>query len=193
MTSAHCVLKLSWQQAEELTCESTQLIVCDDHAKHLSVIQGKPKELKVAIQAQPPPSTPMRLMCSARLISLIDSATKSAAAQDSKAKSKSKKRKAAELAEPAEAAEVADAPATVASAPEGVQARMESPFLAEVVAFVSKVQRTSGVTLAVELSEEVDEALSKLRESEALTAAKMAAASAGECTAAFLLDIANAC
>ena len=135
--------------------------------------QGKPKELKVALQAQPPPSTPIRLMCSARLISLTDSATKAAAAQisnptDSKLKSKSKKRKAAELAEPAEVADPA------------VQARVESPFLAEVVAFVSKVQRTAGVALAVELSEDVDEALSKLRESEAMAAAKLAAGATGE-------------
>ena len=135
-------------------------------------------------------------MCSARLMSLIDSATKSAAAQDSKTKSKSKKRKAAELADPVEAAEVAEASATVAAPIEGVQARMESPFLAEVVTFVSKVQRTSGVTVAVELSEDVDEALSKLRESEALAAAKAAAGSSGECTAALLqstLAFARAC
>lgn len=144
--------------------------------------QGKPKELKVALQAQPPPSTPIRLMCSARLISLTDSATKAAAAQisnptDSKLKSKSKKRKAAELAEPAEVADPAEAAAPAAAA---VQARVESPFLAEVVAFVSKVQRTAGVALAVELSEDVDEALSKLRESEAMAAAKLAAGATGE-------------
>ena len=141
------------------------------------MIQVKPKELKVAVQAQPPPSAAIRLMCSARLISLIDSATKAAVAQastDSNHKSKSKKRKAAELAEPAE---VAEAPAAAAAL---VQARLESPFLAEVIAFVSKVQRAAGVTLAMELSEDVDEALSKLRESEALAATKLGAGATGE-------------
>ena len=116
-------------------------------------------------------------MCSARLISLIDSATKAAVAEastDSKHKSKSKKRKAAELAEPAEAAEAPAAAATV------VQARLESPFLAEIITFVSKLQRTAGVTLAVELSEDVDEALSKLRENEALAATKLGAGATGE-------------
>ena len=140
-------------------------------------VQGKPKELKVAAQAQPPPCAAIRLMCSARLISLIDSATKAAIAQastDSKHKSKSKKRKAAELAEPAEAAGASAVAASV------VQARLESPFLAEVITFVSKVQRTAGVTLAVELAADVDEALSKLRESEALAATKLGAGATGE-------------
>lgn len=115
-------------------------------------------------------------MCSARLIFLIDSATKAAIAQastDSKHKSKSKKRKAAELTEPAE---VAEAPAEAVTV---VQARLESPFLAEIITFVSKVQRTAGVTLAVELSEDVDEALSKLRDSEALAATKLGAGATG--------------
>lgn len=141
------------------------------------MVQGKPNELKVAVQAQPPPSAAIRLMCSARLISLIDSATKAAVAQastDSNHKSKSKKRKAAELAEPAE---VAEAPAAAAMV---VQAKLESPFLAEVIAFVSRVQRAAGVTLAVELSEDVDEGLSKLRESEALAATKLGAGATGE-------------
>lgn len=146
-------------------------------------LQGKPKELKVALQAQPPPSAALRLMCSARLIALVDSATKAAVAQasnpaDSKLKHKSKKRKAAELAEPADMADLAEAPAAAAAA--GGQARMESPFLAEVVAFVSKVQSSPGVALAAELSEDVDEALSKLRESEALAATKLAAGAPGE-------------
>ena len=143
-------------------------------------VQGKLKELKIAIQAQPPPSAATRLMCSARLISLIDSATKAAIAQaatDGKQKPKSKKRKAAELAEPTGAAEPAEAPAATAKV---VQARLESPFLTEIITFVSKVQRSGGVTLAVELSEDVDEALSKLRESEALAAAKLAAGATGE-------------
>ena len=116
-------------------------------------------------------------MCSARLISLIDSATKAAAAQastDNKDKSKCKKRKAAELVEPAE---VAEAPAAAAMI---VQAKLESHFLAEVIAFVSRVQRAAGVTLALELSEDVDEALSKLRESEALAATKLGAGATGE-------------
>ena len=110
-------------------------------------------------------------MCSVRLISLIDSATKAAVAQastDSKHKSKSKKRKAAELAE------VAEAPAVAATV---VQ---PSPFLAEIITFVSKVQRTAGATMAVELSEDVDEALSKLRESEVLAATKLGAGATGE-------------
>ncbi|KAL3135482.1 hypothetical protein ABBQ38_005962 [Trebouxia sp. C0009 RCD-2024] len=150
-----------------------------------AVGKGKPKELKAALQTQPPPSAPLRLMCSARLLALIDSTTKAAAAQastpaDSKHKSKSKKRKAAELAEPAEVADQVEAPAAAeAAAAAAGQARMESPFLAEVVSFVSKVQRSAGVALAVELSEDVDEALSKLRESEALAATKLAAAAPG--------------
>ena len=145
------------------------------------MVQGKPKELKVAVQAQPPPSAPIRLMCSARLISLIDSATKAAAVRalnplDNTAALKSKKRKASDLAEPAEAAE---APAKPAAA-DSVLARAESPFLADAIAFVSKLQATSGVALAAELSEDVDEALSKLRQCEAVVAAKLAGAPAGK-------------
>ncbi|KAL3158646.1 hypothetical protein ABBQ32_011390 [Trebouxia sp. C0010 RCD-2024] len=154
-----------------------------------AVGKGKPKELKLALQTQPPPSPQLRRMCSARLLALIDSATKAAAAQasvpaDSKLKSKSRKRKAAELAEPAEVADQAEAPAAAAEAAAEAaaatgQARPESPFLAEVVSFVSKVQRSAGVALAVELSEDLDEALSKLREREALAATKLATATSG--------------
>ena len=128
-------------------------------------------------------------MCSARLISLIDSANKAAAAQASnptvnpKKQSKTKKRKAAELADPTAAAEVAAGSvsgAAAAAALNGVQARAESAFLTEVVGFVSKVQSTSGVSLAVGLPAEVDEALSKLRECEALAANKLEAGASGE-------------
>ena len=126
------------------------------------------------MQAQPAPSTATRQLCAAKLLSLVDSASKAAQAPSApthnKTESKSKKRKATALA---------DSPET-AAAPESVQAaRLESPFLVDIVDFVSKVQRTSGVTLAAELPAEVDGALSKLRESAALAATKLDAAAAG--------------
>ena len=135
-------------------------------------MQGKPKEVKAALQAQPAPSAATRQMCAARLIALLDSATKAAQAPpgpipvNTKKLSKTKKRKAAEL--------VAEAAAA---------ARLETPFLTETVAFVSKVQRTAGVSLAAELPEEMDAALSQLRESEALAGTKLAAGATGQsCT-----------
>ncbi len=138
-------------------------------------VQGKPKEVKAALEAQPAPSAATCQVCAARLIALLDSATKAAQAPpgpapvNTKKMSKTKKRKAAELA--AEAA-----PTTS----EAVQAaRLETPFLTETVAFVSKVQRTAGVSLAAELPEEMDAALSQLRESEALAATKLAAGATG--------------
>lgn len=148
-------------------------------------MQGKPKEVKAALEAQPAPSAATRQVCAARLIALLDSATKAAQAPpgaapvNTKKQSKTKKRKAAELA--AEAA----APAPTTS--EAVQAaRLETPFLTETVAFVSKVQRTAGVSLAAELPEEMDAALSQLRESEALAATKLAAGATGQsCTKAY--------
>jgi len=125
----------------------------------------------VAAQAQPTPSTATRQMCAARLISLTDSASKAAQAPtpvNNKGEAKGKKRKAAELSKET-------------AMPEAVQpARLESPFLADIVAFVSKVQRTAGVSLAAELPEEMDGALSKLRESEALAATKLSAGATGE-------------
>lgn len=127
------------------------------------------------MQAQPTPSTATRQMCAARLISLLDSATKAAQAPPAPLATKKpqgKKRKAAELT-----AETV-VPAAVTEAVQA--ARLDSPFLAEVVVFVSKVQRTAGVSLAAELPEEMDEALSKLRESEALAAAKLAAGATGQ-------------
>ncbi len=137
--------------------------------------------MKAALEAQPAPSAATRQVCAARLIALLDSATKAAqtppgpAPVDTKKQSKTKKRKAAELA--AEAA----APAPTAEAVQA--ARLETPFLTETVAFVSKVQRTAGVSLAVELPEEMDAALSQLRESEALAATKLAAGVTGQsCT-----------
>lgn len=143
--------------------------------KQSCAAQGKPKEVKAAVQAQPAPSTPTRQMCAARLISLLDSATKAAQAPPAPLATKKpqgKKRKAAELTAevvPAAAAEAVPA------------ARLDSPFLTEVVVFVSKVQRTTGVSLAAELPEEMDEALSKLRESEALAATKLTAGATGQC------------
>lgn len=140
-------------------------------------MQGKPKEVKAALQAQPPPSAATRQVCAARLIALLDCATKAAQAPlgpapvSTKKQSKTKKRKAAELA--AEAA----APAATAEAMQA--ARLETPFLTEIVAFVSKVQRTAGVSLTAELPEEMDAALSQLRESEALAATKLAAGATG--------------
>ncbi|DBB15045.1 TPA: hypothetical protein ACH3X3_004628 [Trebouxia sp. C0006] len=139
--------------------------------------KGKPKEVKAALQAQPPPSAATRQVCAARLIALLDCATKAAQAPlgpapvSTKKQSKTKKRKAAELA--AEAA----APAATAEAMQA--ARLETPFLTEIVAFVSKVQRTAGVSLTAELPEEMDAALSQLRESEALAATKLAAGATG--------------
>ncbi len=137
--------------------------------------------MKAALQAQPAPSAATRQVCAARLIALLDSATKAAQAPpgpvsvNTKKESKSKKRKAAELV--AEAA----APATTAEAVQA--ARLETPFLTETVAFVSKVQRTAGVTLAAELPQKMDAALSQLRESEALAATKLAAGATGQsCT-----------
>lgn len=143
-------------------------------------MQGKAKEVKAALEAQPAPSAATRQVCAARLIALLDSATKAAQAPPGpvpvniKRESKSKKRKAAEL--------VADAaPATTSEAVQA--ARLETPFLTETVAFVSKAQRTAGVSLAAELPEEMDAALSQLRESEALAATKLAAGATGQsCT-----------
>ncbi len=141
-------------------------------------MQGKPKEAKAALEAQPAPSAATRQVCAARLIALLDSATKAAQTPlgpvpvNTKKVSKTKKRKAAELV--AEAA----APAPTAEAMQA--ARLETPFLTETVAFVSKVQRTAGVSLAAELPEEMDAALSQLRESEALAATKLAAGATGQ-------------
>lgn len=98
-------------------------------------MQGKPKELKLASQVESAIAPETRQLCAARLISLIDSASKAAAAPGphggagGTAKAKSKKRKAAEMQ------------ATAAAATEAVQAaRLESAYLTEVVAFVSKVR-----------------------------------------------------
>ena len=144
-------------------------------------MQGKPKEVKAALQAQPAPSAATRQMCAARLIALLDSATKAAQAPpgpipvNTKKLSKTKKRKAAEL--------VAEAAAAAPTAEAAQAARLETPFLTETVAFVSKVQRTAGVSLAAELPEEMDAALSQLRESEALAGTKLAAGATGQsCT-----------
>ncbi|DBB02081.1 TPA: DNA-directed DNA polymerase [Trebouxia sp. C0004] len=139
--------------------------------------KGKPKEVKAALEAQPAPSAATRQVCAARLIALLDSATKAAQAPPGpvsvniKKESKTKKRKAAEL--------VAEAAASAPTAEAVQAARLETPFLTEIVAFVSKVQRTAGVSLAAELPEEMDAALSQLRESEALAANKLAAGVTG--------------
>ena len=95
-------------------------------------MQGKPKELKDASKVQSVVAPETRQLCAARLVSLIDSASKAAAAPGQAAggpaKAKSKKRKAAEMQ------------ATAAAATEAVQAaRLESAYLTEVVAFVGKV------------------------------------------------------
>ena len=131
----------------------------------------------MAVQVQPPPSAATRQLCAARLISLVDSASKADQAPPvhvgTKKESKSKKRKAAELS--VDATAPATAPPVAAAA-----ARVESPFLSDVVAFVSKVQRTSGVSVAGDLPKEMDGALSKLRESEALAATKLAAGATGD-------------
>ena len=83
-----------------------------------------------------------------------------------KKQSKNRKRKAADLA---------------AATTDAVEksARPDSPFLGEVVAFVSRTQALAGMSLAAELPEEMAAALSRLRESEAQAAATLADAEAG--------------
>ena len=101
-------------------------------------MQGKPKELKLASQTGAAVASETRQMCAARLISLIDSASKAATAPAPKgppgkgAKGQDKKRKAAEM-------EAAAAPAPAAAAEAVQAARLENSYLAEVTAFVAKV------------------------------------------------------
>ena len=126
-------------------------------------VQGKSKEVKTALQAQPAPSNATRQHCADRLISLLDTDTKAPLAPpepvNTKKLSKTKKRKLAEMA--------ADGPAAAA-----VQtARPESPFLAETLAFVMEFQGQEGVSLAVALPEEMPEALDKLHQAAAAASA----------------------
>lgn len=101
-------------------------------------MQGKPKELKLASEVKPAVAPETRQLCAGRLISLIDAVSKAAATPDPPAgaggpgKGKTKKRKAAEMEATAAAAGAAAAEAVLA-------ARLESAYLAEIPAFVSKV------------------------------------------------------
>ena len=115
--------------------------------REVALLQRKLKELKLASQAEAAVDPNTRQLCAARLIAFIDTAGKAAATHTSslggkggqKKGGKDKKRKAAEM-------EAAAAAAT-AAAPEVVQAaRLENAFLAEVVAFVSKVSRAERIS-----------------------------------------------
>lgn len=109
----------------------------------LFCLQGKPKELKLASQTQPAVAPETRQACAARLIALIDSASKAAAnpipqdPQKGSGKGKAKKRKAAEMEATPTAAAVAVSEAVQA-------ARLESAYLAEIASYVAKVSCMHG-------------------------------------------------